>query len=581
MQSRGSPLFFVEAPRRRAGRRIDKEAYQIFCVKEQTTLRAEFAPQKDKEDKVKINEEKCLQKYFEAQVALTNHLDNAQFKRLFDALADAYGVGAERRDRLFALVENDELKQIDSDDLYKRQKRIRQYSEDYGLDEEGAIYPPELLDIKGNAINADAAAKIAPGDQQTSSDIASRVAKAARTGNTTAMFLSALMYFEGLIVKKDVELATRTLRKLALWTSTDAQLLGIAYDPENATQYAARLAALTVGLPEAELMDICKAKLAVLPREDAGMRLLRKATEKGYAQADCYNSNFARVAHSEILSVGDKQRVLLSGDANFVSAVSSLPLKLPKKPVKLTISEVKTRFARIEEQKKIARVLSSAKMRESVCFESEDTQLLKEYAEAIKLCIGCGNVQCIDFEKLDASELESETGNIFLRSINEDETNVFLISVGEGSDPINLELALNFLDSFKRAHFKVRRLGVELNLSSVCVVPFVDSALRNSFQGRVTFVPLAKVSDKEKETVIDVEVAKFAQSGEFGDELTLADDARQKLVAMDLEDSAVVLEQAARHAFIDGSSVITAEHVSQSLDEVAPNQTSFGFVNRE
>lgn len=527
-----------------------------------------------------INEEKCLQKYFEAQTVLANHLKADALRLVFDALAEAYCVDTPRREELFKLADDEALRLIDNDDLYKRQKRIMQYAEDYGFEDGIDVEVPAMLDIKGSAITAVTQAGVAPSDRQTASDLASRVARSARTGNVTAMFLSALMSFEGLIVKKDVQLAKRTLRKLALWPSMDAQILGMTYDSENAPQYAARLAALTVGLPEAELMEICKAKLSVIPREDAGMRLLRKATEKGHAKPDRYDSSFARVAHSEILSVGDKQRVLFSGDANFVNMVSTLPLKLPKKPVKLAISEVKTRFARTDEQKMIARVLSSTMMRDNICFESEDTKLLKEYVEAIKLCIGSGNVQCVEFEKLDSSELGSELDNIFLRSINEDEPNVFLISVGEDSDPINLAIALNFFDKFRRAHFKVKKLGVELNLSSVCVVLFVDSALRNMIQGRVTFVPLAKVSDKEKETVIDGEVAKFAQSGEFGDGLTLADDARQKLVQMDLEDSAVVLEQAARHAFIDGSSVITLAHVLQSVEEVGYNQNLFGFGSR-
>ena len=527
-----------------------------------------------------ISEERCLQRYFEAEVVFSNHISSEERRKLFGAYADVYGVDVARADELFALAEDPALKSINSDATFKQQQRIQQFAEQYGYGDVLADNVHEMLGIKGKAISAVTEAKIKTGESQTSSDIASQVARASRAGNTTAMLLSMVMSLEGVLLKKDVALGKRILSKLALWTNVDAQLFGLKYDSEHASEYAARLAALTTGLPEAELLDVAKTRLYPLPKEDAGMKLLRKAVEKGFAQAENYNSAFSRISHSEILSSGDKQRVLLSGDEAFIRAVSTLPLKLPKKPVKLALSEVKTRFARVNEQNMVARVLSSPTMRNNICFECEDVMLLKEYIKGVENSVGEGNVQFIELDKLDGSELVGDLNNIFLRAINEDEVNVFLIAASEECPSEYLEAVLNFTDSFKRAHFKVKKLGVELNLSAVCVALFVDSAVRGPLQGHVTFVTFGGVTEDEKQAILDGEIKTLLSSGEFGDGLTLDEDARKRLVAMELEDSTVVLRQAARHAFIDGSSVITRENILKSFEELGPNSGHLGFGRR-
>ncbi len=527
-----------------------------------------------------ISEERCLQRYFEAEVVFSNHISYEERRALFNAFAGVYGIDGAREEELFKLAEAPALKSINSDVTFKQQQRIQQFASQYGYGDVLDDDVQELIGIKGKAISAITEAKIKTGENQTATDISSQISKASRAGNTTAMLLSGVMSLEGILVKKDEALGKRILAKLSLWPNADAQLFGLKYDVGNAAGYAARLSALTVGLPEAELLDIVKAQLPTLPKEDAGMKLLRKAVEKGFAKAECYDSTFSRIAHSEILSNGDKQRVLLSGDEALIRAVSSLPLKLSKKPVKLSLSEVKTRFERVNEQKMVARVLASPTMRNNICFECEDVMLLKEYISSVGLAVGEGNVQCIELDKLDGSELMGDLNNIFLRAISEDEVNVFLISAAEDCPSVYLEAVLNFTDSFKRAHFKVKNLGVELNLSAVCVALFVDSAVRGPLQGHVTFVTFADVTENEKRSILDGEIKKLLNSGEFGDGLSIDEDAKRKLVAMELEDSTVVLRQAARHAFIDGSSVITREYVLKSFDELSPGTGPLGFGNR-
>lgn len=526
-----------------------------------------------------INEERFLQRYFEAELVFGNNISSAQRRSVFCALADVYGVSEKRRDELFALAEDPALRQVDSDAGYKRQKRIKQYAQEYGLDYSMLDAATQLLDVKGKAISALLRAGIVPGAGQTASDVASGVAKAARSGRIAAMFISALMSFEGVLVKKDRAQGRRTLAKLAMWTSPDAQLLGLKYDVENAREYASRLEALTVGLPDHELCDVALQKLPDMPFEDAGMRILRKAVEKGFAKAELYNSAFARVAHSGIIPLGDKQRVLLSGNDNLVRAVSNLPLKLSKKEVKVEDTALKTSFGRVAEQNKVARALSSALRCDPVCFECDDALLLKEYGAAIEGALKNCNVKKIKLSGVEQAELAGDLDNVFLRDIAESAPNVFLVFADADCPMQNLEAALNFFDRAKRARFKVRNLGVELDLTSVCVIMFASGAVKSALQGHATVVRLCKFSDDEKQAFLSGEVARLAEEGKFGEALTLSAEARDKLSAMDLEQSSTILEHAARHAYIEGSSVISSEHIEQSYEELGMTQ-GIGFGSR-
>ena len=61
---------------------------------------AELAPQSKKEDIMIISEERCLQRYFEAEVVFSNHISSEERRRLFGAYADVYGIDVARADEL-------------------------------------------------------------------------------------------------------------------------------------------------------------------------------------------------------------------------------------------------------------------------------------------------------------------------------------------------------------------------------------------------------------------------------------------------------------------------------------------------
>ena len=66
---------------------------------------AELSPHTKKEDKVIISEERCLQRYFEAEVVFSNHISYEERRALFNAFAGVYGIDGAREEELFKLAE--------------------------------------------------------------------------------------------------------------------------------------------------------------------------------------------------------------------------------------------------------------------------------------------------------------------------------------------------------------------------------------------------------------------------------------------------------------------------------------------
>lgn len=524
---------------------------------------------------MKLNEERLMQMYFEAQVAFAGQVSPADEARVFGALSNAYGVAPDEGARLFALAQAPALCGIDSNSRFKQQKRIQQFAKEYGACEVLSEEQSELLDIKGKALKALTDANIISDGEPLKSDSASRIMQSARAGSVCGMLVSAIMLLEGCLVDKNASLGKRALGKLSLWTSEDAQLLGLYYDPENASRYLARLSSLTKGLPSAELYEAA-AKGATEEREDKGMTILRKTVEKGFAKEDRYQSSYARVAHSEVLSALDKSRVLLSGDERYVKSVGALPLKLTKKQVKLSVSDVKTRFERVEEQKMVGRVLSSGLVFGGVCFMSDSQMLLKEYISSIEASADA-KVQSYNLDRIDEQELVGDVSNIFLRGISENEKNCILLFVPRNCPAIKVQAALDFLDGLKRAHFKVKSLNVELDLSSLAVVLFADPNIKNMLGGRAAAVSLSLVGAEEKKRLLNEYALEFAKRYDISGGLKLEQGARNMLLSLDMEEAVGALEQAARRAIIDGTQEISEECISKCRDEACGYGSSFGF----
>ncbi len=528
--------------------------------------------------KMKLNEQKCLQKYFEAEVALGKRVTEADKQKLWNALKEIYGVSEERISELAKCADEPILREIDNDCRFKMEMRIQQFAKEYGfgnaLDE--MIF--DCLEIKGKAIAALLEAGILPGEHQATEDVATRISAAARSGNVTAMFLFAIMNAEGVLLEQDAALAKRIVKKMALWTSADAQLFAMRCDPENAEKYYARLLALAEGSPDAELKATAQKKYGFGQVEaDRGMKILRKAVERGFAKAGCYNATFARIAHSEVTPFDDKQRVLLSADEALVHAVSSLPLKLPKKPFKMSFAAFKTPFVRTSEEMMVKRVLSgNMAALNSVCFVANDPFVLKEYMRTVENCAAGGNVQRVDLDKIAPDELDGNLENIFLRKIKEGENNLFLISVGKDCPKEKLGIALDFIDCVKRARFKVKQLNVELNLSAVTAALFADSALRSELQDRATVIFLQDVSAEEKAAVIESYLKELCERYDLQEGLNI-DGAKRRLSEMDMTEAVKALERTVVRAYIDGLSEISDEYLYNCYLEVCPGAGAFGF----
>jgi hypothetical protein len=213
----------------------------------------------------------------------------------------------------------------------------------------------------------------------------------------------------------------------------------------------------------------------------------------------------------------DKEKAIFNPGKEAIAAIADLPLKVAQNEPTHDISWLnKVALCRKTEQEKI--VTNLGYNTQSLAYRplgvySDSKYLLQMYAKALQSIKGV-NVERINVSDLVNYDLERTANNVFIRSVDEDRNNIFLISVVGDIPEQVIENVKGFLITEKRRKFHLSVPNVTMNLSNVLPIVFCDKRNMQALADVCDMVEIADVTQKEMPLLIaDIVESKKAEYG--------------------------------------------------------------------
>lgn len=465
-----------------------------------------------------------LSQYFVITASVGKFIDC--HKDLFIRLSRVFFLDGDAANKLFELCDGEVVRGIVTEQDYWRHQRLHIYS--LLTDDKAKINEEqeEIIRVKGNALASAAKQKLTFNPEASRNAEYSTLLTAANNGSLIALKIIGFLQCEGLFLDKNVDAGIKNFSKAANWNDCAATLALLYYDKTNRRYNASRLRIMVDGAPFEELFDKAVQAYGVTKTIDVPeVRLLNRAFNSAVLNREIYIPMSARILYGDALSLKDKEKAMFCGNSGVLTALSDLPLKLSQSLVTpINVSGVNdVALDRPAERRKLTSALNNADLRayeqyRPLCLVSDSPYVLNMYARAIyQQTVAC-HVEKINVADISGYDLEPTSNNIFVRSIDEDADNRFLMFfVGNVPDK-TLEFVKNFLQSSRRARFHLNSPNVTLNLSAVLPICFSDKRNARQLEAYCDVLQLSEVSSSEmanavsdiidnKETLYGVSIA--------------------------------------------------------------------------
>lgn len=424
--------------------------------------------------------EMFMSEYFLIKAILGKYLTNG--KELFVALSKICLIPETEATKLYDLAENGTAKEITTDKDFMQHQRMQKYSKLIGSERQGNAEWEEVARIKGNAILIAMEHNLILDADASRNVVYAYLSSAATSGTVIAMRIMGILQCEGIFLEKNEKAGLKNLSKVADWNDGLSVLALLHYRKDNRAYDMARLRQILEDTPFANLYEVAKKKYKISADINVGeVKLLYKAFGSGILKSDEYDSKYARVLNSKALCFKDKEKAVFSQNKEQLSIIGALPLKLsPENITALNVDSVqKVTLEREAETAAVTRALKNSDLRElpsyrPLCICSESRYVLNMYAKAIAFDNKAAHAETIDVAELTECDLEPTPNNIFVRSIDEDKDNRFLLFFSGEISERKMEAAKSILQSGKRAKFHLNSPSVTLNLGAVLPVCFCD-----------------------------------------------------------------------------------------------------------
>jgi hypothetical protein len=241
------------------------------------------------------------------------------------------------------------------------------------------------------------------------------------------------------------------------------------------------------------------------PKEIKEIKLLTQAFNATILKREVYEPKYARVLYSNVISLHDKEKAVFNPGKEAIAAIADLPLKVAQKtmlPDKSWLGNVAL-YRKSEQGKIVANLgynMHSAAYR-TLCLCSDSKYILKMYARALKSMNGL-NVESINVIDLASYEIEPTANNVFVRSIDEDRNNIFLIYVfGDVANQV-IDNIKGFLQTEKRSKFHLGVPNVTIDLSNVLPIVLCDKHNMQKLADVCDMVEVADVGQNELQSLV-------------------------------------------------------------------------------
>ena len=505
-------------------------------------------------------------------------------EKMFVALGDIFCKSTEESERLFGIIDSEVVREVSTEEEYNRFKRIEQYAGiseiDMGISEDERT----AIDIKGAALIAAATSGLIAYSVTTVNETIRTIMVQAEKGSIIALRALGILQCEGFLVKKNVSSGVQNFRKAARWGDVHSALALMKYSEKTRAEVGEILAAAVKNTPYENLPAVVGMRYGTGNcRPSAETELIKKAIVQEKVDPKKYDSMYARLVFSEVLSLRDKERIIFSDSKQTLSEACDLPLKLKAKPEPKVFTELpELPLCRENEKTAVAEYLanySSGKgSGRALCLCSDSAYVLQMYADSIGKAFGDANVERFEVYDLLPSDTEPTKNDLFVRSINERKQNVFFLSFkGEANEVID-EWSKKLIKSDSRSKYRLNSPAVSLDLSSVIVIVLSDAENAKKLSRFVETINLAKVSPAEKSVVIESIASKKAEAYGFKS-FTVDDAALKELSAQTEEKAERVLEKIFGSLSDKDEIVVSIDSVNRFLKQ-SDFTSTYGFGGR-
>ena len=421
-----------------------------------------------------------MSEYFLIKAVLGKYLDSSE--KLFRALGKIFLIPDGEIEKLYRLSENKTAKAITTDKEFMQYQRMQKYSQLIGTATVSNAEWEEVARIKGNAILIAQNHNLMLDADASRNVVYTCLSSAATSGIVNAIRIMGILQCEGIFLSKNREVGVKTLSKAADWNDSVSTLALLHYCKDTRMFNMARLRQEVENTPFEELYLIAVSKYGeVAACEIEEVKLLNKSFNSSVLKRETYDPKYARILNGNALYIKDKEKAVFTLNKEQLCAISELPLKLSRE--RITAVDVgsiqNTAVKRDAETALITRALKNSDLRglssyRPLCLCCDSKYVLDMYARAMSAKNSDVHIEVIDVAELVEYDFEPTPNNIFVRSIDEDRDNRFLLFFcGEISER-KIDAVKSFLQSSRRAKFHLNSPSVTLNLSAVLPVCFCD-----------------------------------------------------------------------------------------------------------
>lgn len=531
--------------------------------------------------------EMFLGEYFLFQAILGKFLGAG--KNFFIALGKTFLLSDDKLEELYILAENRTVQDITSEKDFKQFMRINKYSQLAGINLKHSRECVEVVEVKGVALSVAENLHLKPETQASRNAVYAALTMAADAGSVHALRIMGILLCEGIFLDKNLSAGIQKLEKTADWNDKVSLLALLRYSDKNRRYNISRLYTMVKDTPYSSLYEAAATHYQTEGSiEIKQIQILEKAFNSSVLKREQLEPRYARVLTASAIKTKDKAKAVLTESKELISIIADLPVKLsPEISARPDLSALgMLPLVRKEEQSKIERSIGNSDVRKSntyrpLCICSDSSFLLNMYAEAISGIRGKIHFERIDVADLTAHDFEPSPNNIFVRCVNEDKDNCFLIFFKGNTDRVALDAVKNFLQSGKRAKFHLASPNITLDLGSVLPVCFCDRDNLEYLSPYCDVLCIADVKDEELKPAVGSMLA--GKSMLYGMEnIELAKDAYELLYGRDVDGIEQVLDRAIRaYRVKDGKIVLTRDMLEGYLTENKFTRMGFGIGGGE
>lgn len=475
-------------------------------------------------------------------------------KKIYKILSDLFCLTEQEVLPYFDLIESKSIKEITTEDEYKRYKRLKQFNAMVGNEQCYFDIEDALISIKGDAITTASQFGMLAENGCTETLMIKTIMGNAENGIVIALRILGVLKCEGIVVRKDLSGGLKRIKQAMQWGDVPACLAMLKYSDIDKAEIIKMLNSAVKNTPYEFLTSVAEDKYYVSAENSFNeeVLLLKQAFKVNKLKQDTYDSIYARLIYSSIIGIKDKEKALFAENKEIISDACDLPLRLKHTTIEINDKPINEMvFNRKNEKESIMQVLECNDLiindlNLPLCICSSSDFILSTYENAICNALKSANIEKIEVGEIRETDAEPTKNNIFVRGINENKNNVYVLYFRGDISEEAFRFAKSFLRSEKRRNFRLNRPAVSLDLSSVLPICVCDKEYAKKLKDLVEIVELAPIKKEEMFCVIKDILEKKIKSYSMEGKINYSDDTLEKLSDLPIETTEKVFDKIMR-----------------------------------